>query len=364
MAGVPDHPGSSGPGWNEPEYEVIGGGMIDDQRRVADAPRTGHDSHKHPRSIFTTAAGAAWRSARKSLTSWWFWVACVAGVALSWGMAAAFVSWGDANGWFQSAVPGAVLLIMAAFLALTAAIPGTGWGFSHAGGSVLELLLAGAMRGVALAVPSCVALLVVGFSVGGPIALAGAAVVVIVLEAALFGLIGAGSRAWFAKVAPGMALAVVLVAFLCFGNVAVTLMLLPATTAMDQASVPVNVERDDSGRVISYQCVGDLRPVEVAHTDRIAWLAASNPALLLGSVGAGFVATDNEIGWVLSGLQWAVDGPSREIPCLGGESTDGQVPSVPVALTGLALQGLLAAVVLVPGRLLMARRLKASSGSR
>ncbi|MCD4851403.1 hypothetical protein LN996_11320 [Arthrobacter sp. AK01] len=363
MAGVPDHPGSSGPGWNEPEYEVIGGGMIDDQRRVPDAPRTGPDSPARTRAVFTNAVAQAWQIARQSLASWWFWVASAAGVALSWGMAVGFVSWGESNGWFQSTVAGAVLLIMAAFLALMAAILGTGWGFRHAGGSVLELLLAGAMRGVALAVPVCVALLVVGISVGGPIALVGAAVVVIVLEAALFGLIGSGSRALFASVAPGMALAVVLVAFLCVGNVAVTLMLLPATTAMDQASVPVNVERDDSGRVVSYQCVGDLRPVEVAHTDRVAWVAASNPALLLGSVGAGFVATDNEIGWVLSGLQWAVDGPSREVPCLGGESSAGLAPSVPVFLTGLALQALAAAVVVAPGRWLMARRQNASSGS-
>ncbi|MCT9870671.1 DUF3488 domain-containing protein [Paenarthrobacter aurescens] len=363
MAGVPDHPDGSGPGRNEPEYEVIGGGMIDDQRRVANAPRSGQDPRTHPGTVFSTAIAAAWLSVRTSLTSWWFWVACALGIALAWGTAAAFVSWGDTNGWFQGTVPGAVLLFMAAFLALTAAVLGTGWGFRHAGGSVLEMLLAGTMRGMALAAPAYTALLVVGFSMGGPIALAGAAVVVIVLEAALFGLIGAGSRACFARAAPGVALAGVLVVFLCFGNVAITLLLLPGTTAMDQASVPVNVERDDSGRVISYQCVGDLRPVEVAHTDRVAWVAASNPALLLGSVGADFVSTDNEVGWMLSGLQWAADGPSREVPCLGGESSAGRAPSVPVFLTGLALQALAAAVVLVPGRWLRARRLSASSGS-
>ncbi|TVU62767.1 hypothetical protein FQP90_11080 [Paenarthrobacter nitroguajacolicus] len=363
MAGVPDRPGGSGPGGNEPEYEVIGGGMIDDQRRMADTPRAGSDSRTHPGAVFRTAAGAAWQSARNSFTSWWFWLACAAGVALAWGLAAVVVAWADSNGWFERSVPGAVLLIMAAILALAAAVLGTGWGFRHAGGSVLELLLAGAMRGVALAALACSALFAVGFSVGGPIALAGAAVVVIVLEAAVFGLIGAGSRVWFASAAAGVALATVLVTFLCFGNVAVTLLLLPGTTEMDQASVPVNVQRDDSGRVTSYLCVGDLRPVEVAHTERVAWLAASNPALLLGSVGAEFVSTDNDVGWLLAGLQWAADGPSREVPCLGGESSDGQAPAMPVALTGLALQGLVAAVVVIPGRWLASRRLAAGSRS-
>ncbi len=217
---------------------------------------------------------------------------------------------------------------------------------------------------MALAATGCGALLLVGLSFGGPMALAGAAVVVIVLEVALFGLIGAGSRRCFAKAAPGAALAAVLVAFLCIGNVVVTLLLIPVTAGTVQVSVPVNVERDDSGRVIAYECVGSLRPVEVAHTDRIAWLATSNPVLLLGSVGGELAATDNPVGWMLSGLQWAADGPSREVPCLGGgESSAGLAPSIPVALTGLAMQGLLAALVLVAGRWQATRRAAASSGS-
>ncbi len=362
MAGVPEHPRDSGPARNEPEYEVIGG-VIDDQASgfarndPRGGPRAGTSAN------FGAALADAWRSARTSFTSWWFWVSCGLGIAAAWGAAAAVVAVGEANGWFDVRIPSAIYLIMAVFLALAAGVLGAIWGFRHSHGRIAVLLLSGALRGLALAALAAGVLLAVGSSVGGPSALTGAAVVVIVLEAALFGLIGAGARACFAKAAPGAALATVVVAFLCLGNVVLTALLLPGTTGMDQASVPVNVERDDSGTVTAYQCVGELRPVQVAHTDRVVWLAAANPALLLGSIGADTVPPDNELGWVLSGLQWASDGPSREVLCLGGESSAGLAPSMPVALTGLALQALTAAVVVVPGRWLAARRLRLSSGS-
>jgi hypothetical protein len=357
MAGVPDHPGHSGPGWNEPEYEVIGGGMIDDQRIAADAQRTGSAP---PAAVFASAVKEAWQSAGGSFATWWFWLACALGITLSWGMAAAVVGWGEANGWFETTVTSSTYLIMAAFLSLTAAVLGVIWGFRNPQGSFLGLLLAGVFRGVALAAPAFAVLLAMAISVGGPIALAAAAVVVMVLEVALFGLMGAGARACFTKAAPGVALTAGLTVFFCIVNVVVTVVLLPGTTGTDQASVPVNVERDDTGRITAYQCVGSLHPVEVAHTDRVAWIAASNPALLLGSVGAGFVPTDNDVGWVLAGLQWAADGPARDVPCLGGVSSEGLAPSVPVALTGFAAQTATAALVAVAGRRLAARRLRTS----
>ncbi|MBT2584869.1 hypothetical protein [Arthrobacter sp. ISL-95] len=356
MADVPDHPPGSGPARNEPEYEVIGG-VIDDQPGgfERNSPRNG--SQGRPAAHFGAALADAWRSARTSFTSWWFWAACALGIAVAWGTAAAVVAVGEANGWFDVSAVSAIYLIMALFLPLAAAVLGAVWGFRHSHGRRFVVLLSGAMRGAALAAMAGAALFVVRLNDGGPMALTGAAVVVIVIEVALFGLIGAGSRRCFARAAPGAALAAAVVAFLCLGNVVVTVLLLPGTTGMDHASVPANVERDDSGTVTAYECVGELRPVEVAHTDRVAWLAAANPALLLGSLGADMVSPDNELGWVLAGLQWASDGPSREVPCLGGESSDVRAPSMPVALTGLALQALTAALVVVPGYRLAARRL-------
>lgn len=363
MARFAEEPGGPGPGREDPDYEVIGGGLVDDQRTGADARRAVPVPPAPAREVLAVAAREAWRGSLKSTTSWWFWLSCVLGTALAWGAASAMVALGESSGWFTAALPADVFLMMAAFLALSAAVLGTAWGFRCLLDSTLATLLAGAIRGSAFATVSGASLLALGISVGGPAAFVAAAVVVLVLEVALFGLIGAGSRACFASAIPGVVLAAALVAFLCGGNVVATILLIPGTTGMDQASVPVNVQRDDSGRIISYLCVGNLRPVEVAHTERVAWLATSNPALLLGSVGAGFESTESNVGWVLSGLQFAADGPSREVPCLGGTSSDGQVPSVPVALTGFALQALVAVLVVVPGRRLAARRRAASPGS-
>ncbi|WP_458107546.1 hypothetical protein M1D51_18490 [Arthrobacter sp. R3-55] len=360
MAGVPEHQSGSDPA-REPEYEVIGG-VIDDQPSGLATPKPPADPSGGP-GVLRVAAGAAWVNTRKSLASWWFWMACMLGTAFAWGMAVTLVRWTESNGWFAAGAAGSTPVIMAAILALAAAVLGAGWGFRHPEGRIPVLLLSGAMRGAAFAAMAGAALFVVGLNDGGSIALVGAAVVVIVLETALFGLIGAGSRRCFTHVAPGAVLATVLVAFLCVGNVMVTILLLPATAGPDQMSVPVNVQRDASGRTISYLCVGDLRPVQVEHTDRIAWLATSNPVFILGSLGVDAASPNNELGWLFSSLQIAVDGPSREVPCLGGISRDGLAPSTPIALTGLALQGVLAALVLVPGRWLSARRLRARSAS-
>ncbi|MGF6834685.1 hypothetical protein QF015_002868 [Paenarthrobacter sp. TE4293] len=356
MDAIPDRSGQPGAGGHEPEYEVIGGGFVDDQPRVTSFSR---GSEPTPAAVVTTALELAWQDARNSLSSWWFWLGCSSALGLAWGMAAAMFAWMQSLGWFDSAVSSAMYVFMAGFLALAAAVAGIVWGFRHAQSSILVRFLAATIRGVAFAVPSCVVLLMVGLSTGGPPALAGAAAVVIVLEVGLFGLMGGGARACFASTLPAGVLAAVVTMFLCFGNGAFTLLLLPGTTETGGASVPVNVERDDAGRITAYECVGTLHAVEVAHTERVAWLAASNPALLLGSVGAEFVPPDHDLGWVLAGLQFASDGPSREVPCLGGESSDGLAPPVPVALTGFAVQAGFAAVLTASARWRTARRVGA-----
>ncbi|GGJ32107.1 hypothetical protein [Paenarthrobacter histidinolovorans] len=355
MAGVPDHPARDA-GWNEPEYEVIGGGLVDDQPR---AGQPGPGSEPPRGAVVKDAAGDAWRDARKSFSSWLFWLSCCSGVAFAGGTAAGLVAWVLRNGWIENAMPEATFVVMAAFLGLPAAMLGIVWGYRHIHESLLVMLLAGSLRGLALSLLALPVLLVVGISSGGPLALAVAAVVVVVLEVALFGLMGAGSRACFATTVPGVALATVLAAFFCAGNVALTVLLLPGTTDLATASVPVNVERDDAGGITAYECVGSLHQVEVAHTERVAWLAASHPALLLASFGGEFVPPDNNVAWVLSGLQFAADGPSREVPCLGGVSSDGLTPPVPVALSGFAVQAAVAALVAVGGRRLGLRRLRA-----
>ncbi|BCW34558.1 hypothetical protein StoSoilA2_06140 [Arthrobacter sp. StoSoilA2] len=360
MARVPEPPDDPGPARSESEYEVIGGGVIDDRfpRRDGTAGSEHRLDHQPGiADILGAAVREAWDDCRMSLQSWWFWLACASGLLLAWATAAAVVAFGEANGWFESSLPSATYILMAGLMAVVSAVLGAVWGFHQKARTFLGGLFAGVFRGAVFAVPSGILLLTVGTAVGGPIALAGAGVVVVVLEIVLFGLIGAGARACSGRTAAGVALAAALVAFLCLGNVAATIALIPWTTVMDQASVPVNVERDDTGRITAYECVGRLRPVEVAHTERVAWLAASNPILLFGSVAAEALPKEHELAWVLSGLQWAADGPGRDFPCIGGESSDQLAPSVPVALTGLVIQAVVAALVLLPGRWLSTRRL-------
>ncbi|MEV7661453.1 hypothetical protein [Paenarthrobacter sp. NPDC089316] len=353
MVRVPDRPGQ-GPGGDEPGYEVIGGGLVDDQPR-AEPPGIGSQPVRD--TVFKNAAAHAWHDARTSFSSWLFWLSCCSGVALAAGTAAGLVAWALRNGWIGNEMQAATFVVMTAFLGLPAAVLGVVWGFRHVHESLLVMLLGGALRGLALAVLALPVLLVVGISGGGPPALAGAAVVVMVLEVALFGLLGAGCRGCFALEGPGVALATVLAAFFCVGNVVLTVLLLPGTSEEAGASVPVNIQRDDARRITTYECVGDLHPVEVAHTDRVAWLAASNPALLLGSVGAGFVEPDSDVAWVLSGLQFAADGPAAEVPCLNGVASDGLPPAMAVPVMGFAMQAGIAVLLAVLGRWLASRRL-------
>lgn len=360
MAWVPEDPDDPGPSLSDSEYEVIGGGVIDDRFPRRDATGSSeHSLNHHPgiADVLGAAVREAWDDCHTSLRSWRFWLACASALILAWAIAAAVVAFGEANGWFESSLPSAIYILMAGFMAVASALLGTVWGFRQSARTFFGVLFAGVFRGAVFAVPSGILLLVMGMAVGGPIALVGAAVVVVVLEIVLFGLIGAGARACSGRTAAGVALAAALVAFLCLGNVAATIALLPGTAVMDQASVPINVERDDTGRITAYECVGRLRPVEVAHTERVAWLAASNPILLFGSIAAEALPREHELAWVLSGLQWAADGPSRDVPCIGGEASDQLAPSVPIALTGLVIQAAVAALVLLPGRWLSSRRL-------
>jgi hypothetical protein len=344
------------------DYEVIGGGVIDDRRPRRAATGTGTETatdeelRSHSRDHLSAAARTAGSDVVASLTSWRYWLVCLLLVAVAGGLTAAIVGFGAANGWFESGVTDAVYLLMGSWLSFMAAVHGAVRGFRRPVPGVLVTLFSGVLHGLILALLSGVVLAAVGAAIGGPIALAIAAVVVVTVEVALFGLIGAGCRACFRRALPAGVLAGVLLVFLLCGNIVATIALLPTTSGTAQASVPVNVERDESGRMTAYECVGQLRPVEVSHTERVVWIAASNPVVVFGSTAGEFVPKTSEFAWISAGLQWAADGPQRDVPCLGGESSESLPPTVPVALTGLAVQCAVAALVVVPGRLRSSRR--------
>ncbi|MFJ5955889.1 hypothetical protein ACIQC5_08010 [Paenarthrobacter sp. NPDC092416] len=366
MAGASEDPSGS-----RPEFEVIGGGVIDDRpserrsRQGADLPGFDLDGSSKPRTreVLRHAGRAAWQEARESFASVWFWLACAVGLGLSFGAAAGMVAYGEANGWFESAIPEASYLLTTFWLSLASAILGAVWGFRLKPPSlaVFPAFLAGLLRGCAFGIPAGIVLLILGSNVGGPVELVAPAVVVMVGEAALFGLIGAGSRACFAKAAPGAVLTTVLLAILCMGNVVTTVFLIPRMEVIDQVSVPINVQRDKSGRVTSFECVGAFRSESVVHTERVAWLTASNPAVLLGSFAANVVPPENDVAWVLIGFQAAADGPYWDTPCIGGVESDAISPAPPLWITGLAGQLVVVALVVVPGRWLAARRISPAS---
>jgi hypothetical protein len=68
---------------------------------------------------------------------------------------------------------------------------------------------------------------------------------------------------------------------LLVGDVVAVVALLPAVRADERVLVAVNIQRDDSGRMVSWECLQGFRAfTEVYHTERIVWMAASNPLVL------------------------------------------------------------------------------------
>ncbi|QMU81261.1 hypothetical protein FV140_03175 [Paenarthrobacter ureafaciens] len=109
----------------ESDYEVIGGGVIDDRRPhragTEAGPAAAHDdeSPAHPRNPVGAAARAAWSDVVASLGSWRYWTACVLGIAAAGALTAALVGFGAANGWFETGLWDAVYLLL-----------GLGWSLS------------------------------------------------------------------------------------------------------------------------------------------------------------------------------------------------------------------------------------------
>ncbi len=386
---------------DEPAYEEIGGGLIEDAPSQASAggSRSGgatgvemSDGDWEPWAdgaapvrrarlhSVVAVLSAAGRECWAAIRSVRFWLGVAAGLLAPAAVAVGLASFAMANQWFEygGAWIGGVV-IGASFVPLSAAVLGTIWGFGRprtegAAGAGARVAASGA-KGLVFAVVAGMMILLAGApaeasDIGGPPAqgtagLAGAAVVVIFVEALLFGALGAGARLLFRRALPGALLAGVLVAVLGVVNVVVTVLLLPSTFVPERVSVPVNVSRDASGRLVSYECVGDPVRLElVLHSERVLWISAGNPAVIYGTVASGLVPESNDIAWLLPELQRGFEGPAREVACINGVASDEIQPAPPLWLVGLAGQAAIAAVLLVPGRRLAVRRLaRATDGS-
>ncbi|UVJ40099.1 hypothetical protein [Arthrobacter sp. CJ23] len=313
------------------------------------------------------AVREAWRDARPAFASVRFWFTVLCGLLFAIGGSMAVAAWGASDGWFASdsggwlapAVGVAGLFLAAALLAVVAAVLGVRWGFHSAHpylAPVLGGVLGAGVRGLAFALPAGLLLLGYGLVVGTPAAVV-PAVGVMVFEFFAFGAIGAGARACFAGTLPGGVLAWLLAAAMCVGNVVAMAMLLPGTLVDEPASVAVNVKRDSIGRYTYYECIGEpVRSETVLHSERVAWLGAMHPSVLFGTVAVGSVPVEEDLAWVLDGMQWASEGPAWDVPCLNGASSEELPTPMPLALIGWAGQLGVAAVVTVPGLLLARRR--------
>lgn len=351
---------------DEPYFEQIGGGLIDDRvRRTPGRRGDWQDDDGGPRSNGRASLGAAYvlqtlrhnAVAFRSLPTWLGVAAAVAvPAALTYGLAA----WAASERWIESELPVAAHVALAAFLVVSASVYGAVVGFRGirpSGGRFAGAASYSAVRAAAFALAGGFLLAVVGLAAGGSPTTTVVGVVVMVLELLIFAALGAGAGALAGSGVAGAILAVALAALLLFGNIGATILLAPTVWTSERASLAVNVDRDGAGRLNYYECVGNQSRVEaVAHSERVAWITASHPAVLFSSLAAGTVPAGTEFGWMLQIPQWAMDGPAWDVACLNGVGSEELPPPLHVGLVGIAGQLGVATLVLAPASWLSRRR--------
>jgi hypothetical protein len=213
-------------------------------------------------------------------------------------------------------------------------------------------------RGAVFAVLSALFLLGLAYATKSSPAIAGVAAALALLEFLVFGAIGAGTLWWFSK-NMGRVVAWSAAILLLVGNVVVVAVLVPTVRTSERVLVAVNIERDDSGRLVSWQCLPELRGfIEVYHTERIVWIAASNPLVLFSLIAGESGSQDDALAWLPGEMQSAADG--SQVPCVEGQERDRTAVALPLAAAGIALQMAMGGVFLVGGS--VAARHKAASG--
>jgi hypothetical protein len=273
-----------------------------------------------------------------------------------------------AGGGFSPDAAGGVYILTAAALVLVSCVLALSWSCRpertqtppalQAAGPVLDWTVA-CGRGAVFAMLSGIFLLGLGYATDSSPAVAIAAVSVSLLEFLVFAAIGAGSSWWFSKYT-GRVVAWSVAILLLAGNVLAAVALLPAVRTSERVLVAVNIERDPSGRLVSWQCLPELRgAIEVYHTERIVWLAASNPLVLFSLLAGEPGSQDDAPGWLPGEMQNAADG--SQVPCVDGQERDRMEAELPLAGVGIAVQVALGGVFLAGGSM-AARRLPASGG--
>lgn len=188
---------------DEPYFEEIGGGLIEDRPRVSSAWKAGSQDY-HADGVGGAVSGVAGhsgpfrraaanvflalRDAASDLKSVGTWLGVVAGLAIPAALAAAIGWWALNDGWLGEHLLVAVNLVLAAMLTVSAAVYGTIVGFrAQRSGSPGGAWAVRTAAFLALAGPILFVLGVVG---GGSTATTLSAVVAILLELSIFGALG------------------------------------------------------------------------------------------------------------------------------------------------------------------------------
>ncbi|MDD1475801.1 hypothetical protein [Arthrobacter sp. H16F315] len=365
-------------GGEEFGYELIGAGSTPDAAPGVGDGQNGDDRDGVP----FQAAGRTTRVFRAAVHERLlavrtprFWLASAAVSLASWGLAMLLVTvlgtgeelHGDSYRW--------AYILTGAALTVVAALAGVLWGLGwrsrvhcpspsepvserDGGTGPLPRWFEAASRGVVFALAAFVFLLVLAFGSGGPVETAVVAAIVMAVASAAFGGIGAGAAAWLRPGAARTA-ACVVAAFLLLGNVVAVVALLPAVRADEPVLVAINVERDDLGRVVHFECSPEFAGIaEVFHTERIFWLAVSNPVIIFTLLAGEASSPPDSLGWLPGELQAAAEG--RHDACLEAEPLEESGLQIPLALSGLAAQGVLAGIFLIGGAAAARRREVAS----
>ncbi|MGO4188267.1 ABC transporter permease [Pseudarthrobacter sp. TAF60_1] len=122
----------------------------------------------------------------------------------------------------------------------------------------------------------------------------------------------------------------------------------------------VPMEEQPAPMEAEYTCSGPLRPQPAVHTDRVAWMLAMNPYVVVADAIPYPVRTANAYGMtspvgaietISQGARYAMAGPAGTYPCANGEAKPRYLAqSTPLWPLGLGLQLLLAGLLMWLGR--------------
>ena len=354
MAG--DERQDEGFGVEEPVYEVIGaGGTI---------PAAAEDDDSLPPS--PGAARVVLRQAlvdvARMVVSGRFWrqSATIFLASLAAGLLTVMVATG---GDVPPDAPGGVYVLAAAILVPVTCVLAIRWtrhrgrtdedGEFPAEGPFLAWTVA-CGRGVVFTLLAALFLLCLAYATESSPAVAVIAAAVALWEVLVFAAIGAGTLWWFGK-NTGRAVAWSAAFLLLLGNVLAVAALLPAVRTSERVLVAVNIERDGAGQMVSWQCLPELRGfTEVYHTERIAWIAASNPLILFSMLAGESGSQDDTLAWFPGAMQEAAD--ASQVPCVEGRERDGAADGVPLAAVGIGVQAGVGGVFLGGGYAATRRR--------